>query len=109
MVMTWATLATHALGRPESAWEMRTLPGAGASFQSGLRVTQTAVSSKTAPQPCYHLLVRDAYNRDFWLHLEMNGRSTLKDLDRYLRAIWLECCGHLSQFSVAAGAAPKSP
>jgi len=24
----------------------------------------------------------------------------LNDLDRYLRAIWLECCGHLSQFSV---------
>ena len=24
----------------------------------------------------------------------------MKDIDAYLRAIWLECCGHLSQFSV---------
>ncbi|MBN1993008.1 MAG: hypothetical protein JW953_09920 [Anaerolineae bacterium] len=47
----------------------------------------------------YHLQVQDAYLPDFWLHLEMNGSATLKELDRYLRAIWLECCGHLSRFS----------
>lgn len=46
-----------------------------------------------------HLKVQDAYMPDFWLHLEMRGSATLRDLDRYLRAIWLECCGHLSQFS----------
>jgi hypothetical protein len=51
-------------------------------------------------QPLYHLQIQDAWQRDFWLHLEMNGSATLTDLDRYLRAIWLECCGHLSQFSV---------
>lgn len=64
------------------------------------KAIQTAVSSKTTPQSIYHLRVRDAYDNNFWLHLEINGRSTLKDLDRYLRAIWLECCGHMSQFSV---------
>ena len=30
----------------------------------------------------------------------MRGSATLADLDHYLRAIWLECCGHLSRFSV---------
>jgi hypothetical protein len=30
----------------------------------------------------------------------MKGTATLGDLDHYLRAIWLECCGHLSQFSI---------
>ncbi len=49
-------------------------------------------------QNIYHLQVQDAWGGDFWLHLEMNGESRLKDLDRYLRAIWLECCGHLSGF-----------
>jgi hypothetical protein len=48
----------------------------------------------------YHLQVQAAYSPDFWLHVEMTGRATLKALDHYLRAIWLECCGHLSQFSV---------
>lgn len=51
-------------------------------------------------QRLYHLRVQDAYQSDFWLDLEMNGTAALKDLDYYLRAIWLECCGHLSQFSV---------
>lgn len=45
-----------------------------------------------------HLRVFDR-SGDFWLDLEMQGSATLQDLDRYLRAIWLECCGHLSLFS----------
>ena len=50
-------------------------------------------------QPLYHLQIQDAWQGDFWLHLEMKGTTTLKELDHYLRAIWLECCGHLSRFS----------
>ena len=48
----------------------------------------------------YHLVVRDAWAGDFWLHIEMSSSSTLEDLDSYLRTIWLECCGHLSRFSI---------
>jgi len=29
----------------------------------------------------------------------MRGSATPDDLDAYLRAIWLECCGQPSQFS----------
>ena len=50
--------------------------------------------------PIFHLLVQDAYGGDFWLHLEMPGKTTLQALDEYLRAIWLECCGHLSAFEI---------
>ena len=53
-----------------------------------------------ASEILYHLRAQDAYNNAFWLDLEMTGSATLKHLDGYLRAIWLECCGHLSQFSV---------
>jgi hypothetical protein len=62
-----------------------------------------------AEQPIYHLLVRDAYSSAFWLHLEVNGRAALRDLDDYLRAIWLECCGHLSQFSVGGWRGEEMP
>ncbi|OQY44538.1 MAG: hypothetical protein B6242_12480 [Anaerolineaceae bacterium 4572_78] len=51
-------------------------------------------------QKLYHLQIQDAWNADFWLHLEVNGSATLEDIDYYLRAIWLECCDHLSQFSI---------
>ncbi|MBI3962028.1 MAG: hypothetical protein HY335_04670 [Deinococcus sp.] len=53
-----------------------------------------------AAQELYHLQVQDAGRGDYWLHLELNGRATLQALDQYLRVIWLECCGHLSQFSL---------
>jgi len=69
---------------------------------------QAAIAAADAgagdPQSLYHLQVQDAWGGDFWLHLEMQGRATLEDLDHYLRAIWLECCGHLSQFSIGGWA-----
>lgn len=51
-------------------------------------------------QTLLHLLVQDGWEGDFWLHLEAAGSARLRDLDEYLRAIWLECCGHMSSFFV---------
>lgn len=48
----------------------------------------------------YHLLVEDSYNKEYWLHILIDGRATLKLLDDILRGIWLECCGHLSGFMI---------
>jgi hypothetical protein len=50
------------------------------------------------PENLYHLRVEDAYDKRFWLHLEVRGSTRLKQIDAYLRDIWLECCGHLSAF-----------
>jgi hypothetical protein len=62
-----------------------------------------AESKKGSSEPLYHLRIQDAYSSEFWLDLEMRGSKTLQDLDTYLRAIWLECCGHMSQFSLGSG------
>jgi DNA-directed RNA polymerase subunit RPC12/RpoP len=61
-------------------------------------VIEQAEQREIASERLYHLFVEDAYNAEFWLHLEMRGTSTLKELDYYLRCIWLECCNHLSDF-----------
>ena len=58
-------------------------------------------------RPFIHLQVQDKWSSQFWLHLEMDGSATLDDLDAYLRTIWLECCDHLSQFSVGGGAGTR--
>jgi len=60
-------------------------------------------------QTLYHLVVRDAWYGDYWLHLEMNGAATLTDLDHYLRSIWLECCYHLSRFSIGGWQGQEIP
>jgi hypothetical protein len=36
--------------------------------------------------------------------LELNGNARLKELDGYLRSIWLECCGHMSHFTAGNNA-----
>lgn len=61
---------------------------------------EKAEASKRKAQPLYHLVVYDAYEKtDYWLHLEVSGTARLGDIDAYLRAIWLECCGHMSAFN----------
>jgi hypothetical protein len=57
----------------------------------------------------YHLVARDAWSGSYWLHLEIRGSATLDDLDDYLRAIWLECCGHLSMFSIGGWGGAEIP
>jgi hypothetical protein len=58
-----------------------------------------ADDKRGATDSIYHFQVRDAWGGDYWLNLEMPGSAKLKDLDGYLRAIWLECCGHMSSFA----------
>jgi hypothetical protein len=37
---------------------------------------------------------------DYWLHLEVPASAPLRTLDRFLRDLWLECCGHMSMFEI---------
>jgi hypothetical protein len=61
---------------------------------------QTADAGQQPKETLWHLRVQEAYGKEFWLDLEMRGSVSLEKLDAYLRAIWLECCGHLSKFTV---------
>ena len=47
-------------------------------------------------QTCKLLKVEGADEKAYWLYLDMPMSATLKTLDRFLRDIWLECCGHES-------------
>ncbi|CAG0948148.1 hypothetical protein ANRL3_00007 [Anaerolineae bacterium] len=58
-----------------------------------------AEGSKRKSETLYHLRAQAEGQAEYWLDLEMPGSARLKDLDHYLREIWLECCGHMSQFS----------
>ncbi|MCY4519273.1 MAG: hypothetical protein OXC13_00675 [Caldilineaceae bacterium] len=47
-----------------------------------------------------YLQLRVGGTRDYWLHLGIRSDATLSELDRFLRELWLECCGHLSAFRI---------
>ena len=55
---------------------------------------------RAKPKTIYHIVVEGQYIPDYWLHLEAPENLKLVALDDYLRGIWLECCGHMSQFII---------
>jgi len=46
------------------------------------------------------LEVQGQYAPDYWMIIELSADVKLRVLDRFLRNIWLECCGHLSAFDI---------
>lgn len=48
----------------------------------------------------YMLSVKGKWDKTYWIILEISENATLENLDRFLRDIWLECCGHLSAFTI---------
>ena len=49
-------------------------------------------------QECILIKIEGAYDKDYWLYVDVPLDKSLSTLDKFLRAIWLECCGHLSAF-----------
>lgn len=47
-----------------------------------------------------HILVTYPYDPRYFLHLEAKESVGLRTLDAFLRETWLECCGHMSKFSI---------
>ncbi len=61
------------------------------------------VSSPAKNQPevkTLHLVVEGRYRPGYWMHLGARSDATLEDLDIFLRNAWLECCGHMSAFTI---------
>lgn len=48
----------------------------------------------------FHIVVEGHYLPGYWMHLEVPARLQLYDLDHFLRITWLECCGHMSAFTI---------
>lgn len=57
----------------------------------------------------FELLLYGAYNKDYWLIIQIKENATLDDLDRFIRDIWVECCGHLSVFEIDGVSYEREP
>ena len=55
--------------------------------------------SSRVPEPLLLLRAEARGLPTFWLDVAVKREGKLKDVDRFLRRIWLECCGHMSEFS----------
>ena len=68
-----------------------------------------ATADKARTGPSFHLLVEGRYATAYWMHLAVPATATLTRLDRFLRDIWLECCGHMSGFTISGNRYSGSP
>lgn len=81
------------------------------------RHIKTCVSSHADAAPAkqsrsdrsFHIVVTATYDPRYWLHMEVSAQVTFGRLDRVLRDIWLECCGHLSAFRLPEELSPETP
>lgn len=60
----------------------------------------TTKARQPVAQRLFHLIVEGDYLPMYWMHLEMPASETLYGLDGFLRAVWVECCDHLSAFQI---------
>lgn len=58
-------------------------------------------ATKGKESPRYTLVVEAPGMPEYWLHVEVGSATTLREIDRLLRDTWMECCGHLSAFTIA--------
>ncbi|MBT9133246.1 MAG: hypothetical protein DDT32_02320 [Syntrophomonadaceae bacterium] len=77
---------------------------------------QRKVVSDTPSENCraqktksFHFVVEGRRSSAYWMHLFASANTTLEALDRFLRDIWLECCGHLSAFTIEGTRYSTSP
>jgi len=51
-------------------------------------------------RPTFLVMAEGRYLPEYWLIGEISAAETLDTLDAFLRDIWLECCGHMSAFTI---------
>lgn len=66
----------------------------------GVRKERLAAEKGSKQCGYFELAIYPKYGKDYWLFIEIRETAFLKDLDSFLRDIWLECCGHLSAFEI---------
>ena len=69
-----------------------------AAMTAHLRQCLPAAAKGRSAEPMVLLRVQSRHSPDFWLHVLAGKEATLRQLDGLLRNVWLECCGHLSEF-----------
>ena len=71
-----------------------------AKMATHLETCAASADTGGSSQLLIRLRIDDRHSPGYWMYVEMRADTTLQHLDSFLRQLWLECCGHLSAFSV---------
>ncbi|MGR3179476.1 MAG: IS1096 element passenger TnpR family protein [Candidatus Anammoxibacter sp.] len=64
---------------------------------------------KTNNKKFFHIMVEGEERPEYWVHIKASSNAKLKDLDGFLRDMWLECCGHMRAFEIEGMRYSSSP
>jgi len=70
------------------------------SCQARREAATTGAGGKARSARILHLVVSGRDAPMYWMHLEAPADATFAHLDSFLRKTWLECCGHMSAFTI---------
>lgn len=73
------------------------------------KVYSEAKTKGTKTAKYFTILIQDYYTPLYWIYVDIPTSATLKNLDTFLRDVWLECCGHLSSFKIDEETYNSSP
>lgn len=66
-------------------------------------------NNKIGNNKYFLLSIEGKYDSDYWMNIIVKKNWKLEVLDSFLRDIWLECCGHLSEFDIKGTVYSVSP
>lgn len=72
------------------------------------QIAEVSTEGASSSLKFFHLFVEGQYLPAYWMHLKVSSHARFEDLDNFLREIWLECCGHMSAFSIGREEVRKS-
>ena len=75
----------------------------------GPKLLAVSPPAKQMSKRSFHLFVDARYAKAYWMHLAVPVEAPLHVVDAFLRQIWLECCGHLSAFTIEGGRYSSEP
>jgi len=76
----------------------------GNCFICGKTAGKTAIKNhvlkehNSGDEACYLIKAENPYSKDMWLLFTVPLTAALTAVDKFLRQIWCECCGHMSAF-----------
>ena len=73
-----------------------------------LEACASAHDETGSPQPLVVLRFGQAGEPRYWLVIEAKADAPLRNVDKLLRQLWLECCGHMSAFRLGRRELPKT-
>jgi len=77
---------------------------------SSCRDLQTRLDKSPDKEDSFIIKVQSPYAASvYWMYLLLPKKIRLTKLDQFLRDTWLECCGHLSAFTIGGTAYSSSP